>query len=72
MSRKPQLYSLGEARKLLARRGVAVSYRSLRRWIEQGKLNAHHCPHRPKQAGQWLLDEDTVEALARSRRDNRR
>lgn len=68
MPRNVQLHSLGEARKLLAKRGFRVSYRSLRRWIEQGKLHAHYMPQRPQQAGHWLLDEETIEALAASRR----
>lgn len=71
MSRYVQLYSLGEARKLLAKRGVTLSYRSLRRYIEQGKLHAHHMPNRPQQAGQWLLDEETIDALASSLRGGR-
>ena len=71
MARHVQLHSLGEARKLLAKRGVSVSYRTLRRWIEQGKLHAHYMPNRVQQSGQWLLDEETVEALAATRRGRR-
>lgn len=68
MARHVQLHSLGEARKLLAKRGIRVSYRTLRRWIEQGKLHAHHMPHRAQQSGQWLLDTETINALSQSLR----
>lgn len=68
MARHVQLHSLGEARKLLAKRGVTVSYRTLRRWIDQGRVHAHHMPHRSQQAGQWLLDGETIAALAETMR----
>jgi len=69
LSRTPQLYSIGQARKLLlTRHKVSVSYRTLRRYIEQGRIHAHHFSERPQQAGQWLLDEATIDALAPSLR----
>jgi hypothetical protein len=68
VSRNIQLHSLGEARKLLEKRGFKVSTRTLRRWIEQGKIAHHHLPSRPQQAGQWLLDNETIDAIAESRR----
>lgn len=66
MPRNVQLHSLGEARKLLAKRGVKVSTRTLRRWIDQEKVEAHHFPSRPQSAGQWLLSDDVITALAAS------
>jgi predicted site-specific integrase-resolvase len=68
MARQLQLYSLDEARKLLLKRGFKVSTRTLRRWIEQGKIAHHHLPDRPQQAGQWLLDNETIDAIAESGR----
>lgn len=63
---RPNLYTIGQARELLAQRGVTVSYRTLRRYIELGKVAANFDSRRSKTSGQWRLTLDTIEAFAAS------
>jgi transposase-like protein len=62
--RNVELHSLGQASKMLAARGVSLKYRTLRQMVAEGRIHAHHMPHRTQQAGQWLLDDATIDALA--------
>jgi predicted site-specific integrase-resolvase len=61
---RQHLYTIGQARELLAKRGVTVSYRTLRRYIETGKIAANFDSRRSRTSGQWRVTLETIEAFA--------